>query len=62
MDQRLCLSVVVGFDYLAHSLSRVMERYIEIYNRPEKFKHLTKGHVSKRQFTLQKRVKVGKLV
>ena len=42
LDQRLCLSVVTGFDYLSHSLSRIMERYIEFYNHPEKFDHLFK--------------------
>ena len=34
MDQRLCVSLATGIDYVSHSLSAIMMRYIRFYNNP----------------------------
>ena len=39
MDQRLCVSLLVGEDYLQQLLSHVINGYIRFYNMPELFEH-----------------------
>lgn len=38
LDQRLCVSLVVGHQYLENSLSAIMDKYIKFYNEPEKYR------------------------
>ena len=40
----MCVSVSIGFDFLAHSLSEVMNRYVEFYKRPDQFEYQRKNH------------------
>lgn len=44
LDQRQCTSLAVGFDFLAHSLSHILDRYIKFYNNPAKYLDKTKNH------------------
>ena len=37
LDQRLCVSLVVGHQYLENSLSAIMDKYMKFYNEPEKY-------------------------
>jgi hypothetical protein len=37
LDQRLCVSFVVGFDYFEMQLSAVMDKYLKFYNDPKKY-------------------------
>jgi len=39
MDQRLCLSMMTGLDYLSYSLSSIMYMYTEFYNNPLDYPH-----------------------
>ena len=39
LEQRLCTSVVIGFDYLVYSMSKIQERYLRFYNDPLKFRY-----------------------
>ena len=38
LDQRLCVSLVVGHEYLENSLSAIMDKYIKFHNEPEKYR------------------------
>lgn len=44
LDQRLCVSMVVGFEYLAMGLSNVLHRYLRFYNDPKYFKQKTENY------------------
>ena len=35
MDQRLCVSLAAGFEYISWSLSAILTRYIRFYNDPQ---------------------------
>ena len=37
LDQRLCLSFVTGFDWIAQQLSTNMDKYLRFYNTPEAY-------------------------
>ena len=37
MDQRLCVSMLVGWEFLSYQLSEVMQAYVEFYNDPLRF-------------------------
>lgn len=37
LDQRLCVGMVVGTDYIAKSLKTIMDKYVKFYNDPGKF-------------------------
>ena len=37
LDQRLCLSFVTGFDWIAQQLSTSMDLYLKFYNDPSAF-------------------------
>lgn len=37
MDQRLCLSFVTGFDWIAQQLSVSMDKYLRFYNSPQAY-------------------------
>jgi len=39
LDQRLCVSIVTGFDFISYALSLIMERYIRFYNNPLDFRY-----------------------
>ena len=39
LDQRLCVSIVTGFDFISYALSLIMERYIKFYNDPLHFRY-----------------------
>ena len=44
LDQRLCLSMAVGFDFLAHSLSHILDRYLKFYNNPRRYLDKSQTH------------------
>ena len=37
LDQRLCISMVTGFDWIAQQLSTSMDKYLRFYNTPEAY-------------------------
>jgi len=37
MDQRLCISLVVGYQYLENGLSNVLDRYLKFFNNPARY-------------------------
>jgi len=37
MDSRLCIAMVTGFDFLAHGMSTILDRYLKFYNDPHSF-------------------------
>lgn len=37
MEQRLCLSVVTGIDFIQYSMATIMNAYIRFYNDPIKY-------------------------
>tara|TARA_B110001450_G_C17476619_1_gene422449 strand:- start:106 stop:648 length:543 start_codon:yes stop_codon:yes gene_type:complete len=37
LDQRLCLSISIGFEYISYSFSAILSKYLRLYNDPESF-------------------------
>lgn len=37
MDQRLCVSMITGFEFISFQFSEVMQAYVNFYNHPLSF-------------------------
>jgi len=42
LNQRLCLAMQVGFDYLESSMSMLMDGYLKFYDNPKRFEYQRK--------------------
>ena len=43
LDQRLCVSMMTGLDFLSYSLSTIMWQYVDFYNHPLSYSYQRKN-------------------